>query len=180
MVRDLKTSLDRKCTRRSAGLSHIHEDIASSRASFLASRDCKFAGTAFAEMLEKAVSGRPPVLILAVGNPDMKQPRHFENVTPTTSRGVACVKTLIEDMQRVVILLEDDAAAENERSWLFGSGVFNSCEGAGRTARQSERDDRHARNQALNIPVRLGGIMGHARPSPGPIVQATGESNLER
>jgi hypothetical protein len=119
MVRDLKTSLDRKCTRRSAGLSHIHEDIASSRASFLASRDCKFAGTAFAEMLEKAVSGRPPVLILAVGNPDMKQPRHFENVTPTTSRGVACVKTLIEDMQRVVILL-DNAAAENERDRMRG------------------------------------------------------------
>jgi hypothetical protein len=138
MVRDLKTSLDRKCTRRSAGLSHIHEDIASSRASFLASRDCKFAGTAFAEMLEKAVSGRPPVLILAVGNPDMKQPRHFENVTPTTSRGVACVKTLIEDMQRVVILLEDDAAAENERSRIRG---YSEAESSIRAKALAERRD---------------------------------------
>jgi hypothetical protein len=77
------------------------------------------AGTAFAEKMANATSWSAAVPILATGNPDMKQPRHFENVTPTTSRAVACIKTLIEDMQRVVILL-GDAAAENERDRMRG------------------------------------------------------------
>jgi hypothetical protein len=77
------------------------------------------AGTAFAEKMANATSWSAAVPILATGNPDMKHPRHFENVTPTTNRAVACIKTLIEDMQRVVILL-DNAAAENERDRMRG------------------------------------------------------------
>src|SRR5580698_5118912 len=72
------------------------------------------AGTAFAEKMANATSWSADCADLGHRESDMKQPRHFENVTPTTSRAVACIKTLIEDMQRVVILL-DDAAAENER-----------------------------------------------------------------
>jgi hypothetical protein len=77
-------------------------------------------GTAFAEKMANARSGSAAVPILAIGNPDMKQARHFENVTPTTSRGVACIAAVIDDMQRVVILLEDEVAAENERSRIRG------------------------------------------------------------
>jgi hypothetical protein len=70
--------------------------------------------------MANATSGSVAVPILATGSTDMKQARHFENVTPTTSRGVACIATLLEDMQRVVNLLEDEVAAENERSRIRG------------------------------------------------------------
>jgi hypothetical protein len=49
----------------------------------------------------------------------MKQVRHFENAMPPT-RGAACIKTLIEDMQRVVGLLEDDFSVEKARSRFGG------------------------------------------------------------
>jgi hypothetical protein len=78
------------------------------------------AGTAFAEKMANATSGSVAVPILATGSTDMKQARHFENVTPTTSRGVPYIATLLEDMQRVVNLLEDEVAAENERSRIRG------------------------------------------------------------
>jgi hypothetical protein len=96
------------------------------------------AGTAFAEKMANATSWSAAVPILATGNPDMKQPRHFENVTPTTNRAVACIKTLIEDMQRVVILLEDDAAAENERSRIRG---YSEAESSIRAKALAERRD---------------------------------------
>jgi hypothetical protein len=71
-------------------------------------------------MLEKAVSGPSAVLILTIGNPDMKQVRHFENVTRTATREATSIKTLIEDMRRVVGLLEDDFTVEKERSRIRG------------------------------------------------------------
>jgi hypothetical protein len=95
------------------------------------------AGTAFAEKMANATSWSAAVPILATGNPDMKQPRHFENVTPTTNRAVACIKTLIEDMQRVVILL-DDAAAENERDRMRG---YSEAESSILTKTLAERRD---------------------------------------
>jgi hypothetical protein len=68
----------------------------------------------------------------------MKQARHFENVTPTTSRGVACIATLLEDMQRVVNLLEDEVAAENERSRIRG---YSEAESSIRAKALAERRD---------------------------------------
>ena len=71
-------------------------------------------------MMANAGNSRPAVPILTTGNPDMKQARHFENVTLTTTRGATTVKTLIDDMRRVVGLLEHDFSVENERSRIRG------------------------------------------------------------
>jgi hypothetical protein len=50
----------------------------------------------------------------------MRQVRHFENVTRTATREATSIKTLIDDMRRVVSLLEDDFSVENERSRIRG------------------------------------------------------------
>jgi hypothetical protein len=50
----------------------------------------------------------------------MKQVRHFENVTRTATREGTSNKNLIDDMRRVVGLLEDDFSAEKERSRIRG------------------------------------------------------------
>jgi hypothetical protein len=50
----------------------------------------------------------------------MKQVRHFENVTRAVTRETTGIKTLIDDMRRVVGLLEDDFSIENERSRIRG------------------------------------------------------------
>jgi hypothetical protein len=60
------------------------------------------------------------VLILTTGNRDMKQMRHFENVTSAATRRVACIGALIDDIRRVVELLDHDVAAEKENSRIRG------------------------------------------------------------
>jgi hypothetical protein len=50
----------------------------------------------------------------------MRQVRHFENVMRTATREATSIKTLIDDMRRVVSLLEDDFSVENERSRIRG------------------------------------------------------------
>jgi hypothetical protein len=60
------------------------------------------------------------MLILTTRNLDMKQAPHFENATPTTTGGATTVKTLIDDMRRVLGLLEHDFSVENERSRIRG------------------------------------------------------------
>jgi len=50
----------------------------------------------------------------------MKQMRHFENVTSAATRQVAGIGALIDDIRRVVELLDHDVAAENETSRIRG------------------------------------------------------------
>jgi hypothetical protein len=50
----------------------------------------------------------------------MKQMRHFENITSSATRQAACIETLIDDIRRVVELLDHDVAAEKEHSRMRG------------------------------------------------------------
>ena len=93
----------------------------------------------------------------------MRQVRHFENVTRTATREATSIKTLIDDIRRVVSLLEDDFSVENERlpnPWLFGSRVLNFCEDASRAARKSKGNDLHA-GRAVSAYIRRRQNSGH-------------------
>jgi hypothetical protein len=50
----------------------------------------------------------------------MKQMRYFENITLSATRQAACIGTLIDDIRRVVELLDHDVAAEKEHSRMRG------------------------------------------------------------
>jgi hypothetical protein len=50
----------------------------------------------------------------------MKHMRYFENVTSAGTRQAACIGTLIDDIRRVVKLLDHDVAAEKEHSRMRG------------------------------------------------------------
>jgi hypothetical protein len=50
----------------------------------------------------------------------MKQMRYFENITSSATRQAACIGTLIDDIRRVVELLDHDVAAEKEHSRMRG------------------------------------------------------------
>jgi hypothetical protein len=78
------------------------------------------AGTAFAEKMPNATSGSVAVPILATGSTDMKQARHFENALVAGTREATCIGVLIDDMRRVVELLDHDVATENEHSRNHG------------------------------------------------------------